>query len=199
MNKKLFYISSLLALVLLSGCSSDTKEETKTTSKEATAGGIEVVKNDNANAIKVAQKDHSGADKQYYFDYGVKSAYAQNSQPANSDASVREKPRTVLDANLHVRSPYENVQIGLLKKGLSKKFIVKCSACHNNYANGVIGPSLLGKKPELIVEKIMEFKNDKSKNILMYDLVNNMSNDEIKEMAQEVYRFNLEIQKIRGN
>jgi len=198
MNKKLFYIPGLLALALFTGCSSDNKEENKSTVKEASAGGIEVVKNDNANAIKVAQKDHSNNDKQYYFDYGVKSAYAQNAQPANSDASVREKPRTVLDANLHVRSPYEDIQIGLLKKGLSKKFIVKCSACHNNYANGVIGPSLLGKKPELIIKKIMEFKNDKSKNILMYDLVNNMSNVEIKEMAQEVYRFNLEIQKIRG-
>ena len=198
MNKKLFYIPCLLALSLLTACSSDNKEENKSTTKEATAGGIEVVKNDNANAIKVAQKDHSNDDKQYYFDYGVKSAYAQNSQPANSDASIREKPRTILDANLHVRSPYENVQIGLLKKGLSKKFIVKCSACHNNYANGVIGPSLLGKKPELIVEKIMQFKHDKSKNILMYDLVNNMSDDEIKDMAAEVYRFNLEIQKIRG-
>ena len=199
MNKKIFYIASVLILSLLSGCSDNkTKDSNPDISKEASASGIEVVKNDNSLEIKVKEKDHSDVDKQYYFGYGVKSAYAQNSRPANKDASVREKPRTAVDANLHIRSPYEKVQISLLKNTLSKKFIVKCSACHNNYANGIIGPSLLNKKPALIIEKINKFKNDKSANILMYDLVNMMSDDEIKEMAEEIYRFNLEIQKIRN-
>ena len=196
--KKLFFISTVLIISLFTGCSDNSnKNDTATTTKEASASGIETVKNKNSLEIKVEQKEHDGKDKQYYFDYDIKSAYSQNSEPANSDAAVRAKPRTVVDANLHIRSPYEKVQISLLKNELSKKFIVKCSACHNNYANGIIGPSLLGKSTELIIKKIYKFKNDKTANILMYDLVNKMSDEEIKDMAQEIYKFNLEIQKMR--
>ena len=186
--KNLFYISGVLTFALLSGCSSDGDKNSKAqnTAKEASASGIEVLKNDNSLEIKVKQKDHSNTDKQYYFDYDIKSAYSPNARPANKDAAIRTKPRTVVDANLHVRSPYEKVQISLLVSSLSKKFIIKCSACHNDYANGVIGPSLLGKKPQLIIEKINKFKNDKTANVLMYDLVNKMSDEEIKDMAQDI-------------
>ncbi len=195
--KRLFFISTVFIISLLTGCSDDKNNTSKNIEKEASASGIETIKNDNSLEIKVAQKEHDGKDKQYYFDYDIKSAYSQNSRPANTDASIRTKPRTAVDANLHIRSPYEKVQISLLKNGLSKKFIVKCSACHNNYANGIIGPSLLGKKTKLIIEKIYKFKNDKTANVLMYDLVNKMSDTEIKDMAQEIYKFNLEIQKMR--
>ena len=195
--KRLFFISTVFIISLLTGCSDDKNNTSKNIEKEASASGIETIKNDNSLEIKVAQKEHDGKDKQYNFDYDIKSAYSQNSRPANTDASIRTKPRTAVDANLHIRSPYEKVQISLLKNGLSKKFIVKCSACHNNYANGIIGPSLLGKKTKLIIEKIYKFKNDKTANVLMYDLVNKMSDTEIKDMAQEIYKFNLEIQKMR--
>ena len=200
MNKKIFYISSILAIALLGGCSSDNKEktDTKAQTKEATASGIEIVSNENAKEIKVAQKDNSDANHQYYFNYGVKSAYDQNSQPANQDASVRIKPRTVIEANMNIRSPYEKVQVSMIVKNLSKKFIVKCSACHNDYANGIIGPSLLGKNSDYIFNKIADFKSGKKSNPLMTDLINKMDEKEIREMADEIYKFNLEINKMRN-
>jgi len=200
MNKKIFYITSLVTIALLSGCSSDNEQDTKTNTvlKEATASGIEISKNDNAKEIKVSQKDNSNVDKQYYFNYGVKSEYDQNSQPANSDASVRIKPRTTVEANMNIRSPYEKVQVSMVVKNLSKKFIVKCSACHNDYANGIIGPSLLGRNSEYIYNKISEFKSGKKLNPLMNDLINMMSDAEIKNIADEIYRFNSEINKMRN-
>ena len=201
MNKNIFYISAILLLSLLTGCSSneDNKSNDKTNTKVATASAIEVVQNKNSKEIKVAQKEHDKKDKQYYFDYDVKSAYSPNARPANKDASIRTKPRTTLDANLHVRSPYEKVQISLLVKGLSKKFIVKCSACHNDYANGIIGPSLLNKDAKSIIEKMNKFKNDKSANILMYYMLNKMDDKEIEGLANEISNFNKEIKKMRGN
>jgi len=200
MDKNIFYISSILAIALLTGCSSDNKEETNTntSSKEATASGIEIVKNENSKEVKVAQKDMSGTDNQYYFNYGVKSEYDQNAQPANSDASVRIKPRTAIDANMNVRSPYEEVQVSMIVRTLSKKFIVKCSACHNDYANGIIGPSLLGKDSDYIFNKIADFKSGKKSNPFMTDLINMMSEQEIREMADEIYKFNIEINKMRN-
>jgi len=200
MNKNIFYISSILAIALLTGCSSDNKEDTQTntTSKEATASGIEIVKNENSKEVKVAQKDMSDTDKQYYFNYGVKSEYDLNAQPANKDASARSRVRTNIDANMNIRSPYEEIQVSMIVKSLSKKFIVKCSACHNDYANGIIGPSLLGRDSDYIFNKIADFKSGKKSNPLMTDLINMMDENEIREMANEIYKFNLKIKKMRN-
>lgn len=187
--------------IIFSGCSSDDSSKTEQVKETnvATSAGIEVVANTNSNEIKVEEKNtDTSKDKSYYFDYGVKSEYDQNSQPANKDASVRVKPRTNIDANLHVRSPYENVKVSMMVNKLSKKFIVKCSACHSDYANGIIGPSLLDKDADFIYEQINKFKKDKNLNVLMTGLVENMSDAEIREMAQEINKFNLEIKKMRN-
>ncbi len=201
-NINLLTLSTLLSLALFNGCSDGDKQEGKETSNKAqevtSAQKIEVVKNENAGEIKVALKEgDDNQSKSYYYDYNVKSAYDPNMQPANSDASVREKARTTIDANLHVRSPYENVEISMLVKRLSKEFIVKCSACHNDYANGVIGPSLLGKDADFIFEKILKFKDGSATNVLMKDLVSQMSTQEIRAMADEIYEFNKKIKEMR--
>ena len=193
-------LTIILLIALLAGCSSDEDKSTKNSSapKTATASDIEISQNENASEIKVQEKEHDKIDKQYYFDYDIKSAYSQNATPANKDASIRTKPRTEVDANLHIRSPYEKVRISLLVKDLSKKFIVKCSACHNDYANGVIGPSLLGRSSDFIFNKIKKFKTDPNANVLMTDLVKRMDDKEIRELANEINRFNKEINDLRN-
>jgi cytochrome c553 len=199
MKKKIFYISSILAIVLFTACSDDKKtSEPKSIAKEATASGIEIVNNNHAKDIKVGLKDHNGTDNKYYFNYGVKSAYDQNAQPANDDASVRIRPRTAVQANMNIRSPYEKLRVSMITNTLSKKFIVKCSACHNNYANGVIGPSILGRDSDYIFNKIADFKNGKKSNPLMNDLIKMMDDKEIREIADEIYQFNLKLNKARN-
>ena len=134
----------------------------------------------------------------YYYDYNVQSAYDENSQPANKDASVRVKPRTAIEANMNVRSPYEEVQIGLFVGELSKNFRIKCSACHSDYANGVIGPSLLSKTSDDIFKTIADFKSGKRSNPLMDGLIDHMSDDEIRKLADEIYAFNQKIKEMRS-
>lgn len=199
-TKRALISSAVVLTVLFAGCSSEKDKETKdkVNVKAATASSIEVSQNSNASQIKVEEKEHNKDNRQYYMDYDIKSEYSLNSMPANKDASVRERPRSAVDANLHVRSPYEKVQISLLVKGLSKHFIVKCSACHNDYANGIIGPSLLGKSSDFIFEKINKFKKDKNANVLMSDLVNNMDEKEIRELADEISNFNNQIKELRN-
>ena len=173
-----------------------TKKESST--KAAEASKIEVVQNKDAHAIKVeAKTTDKSQSKSYYYDYNIKSAYDENSRPANEDASVRVKPRTNIEANMNIRSPYEKVQVSMLVRKLSKEFIVKCSACHNDYANGVIGPSLLGKDSTFIYEQIADFKTGKKSNPLMNDLVKMMDDKEIKKLADEIFEFNKEINKMR--
>lgn len=191
-----------LLLVSFTGCGDNNEKENTIKESAATltvAPKIEVVQNENAQEIKVEEKkSDKSQSKSYYLDYNIKSEYDPNARPANIDAAVRAKPRTAIDANMNIRSPYEKIQVSLLVKTLSKKFIVKCSACHNDYANGIIGPSLLGKDADYIFSKIAEFKSGKASNPLMDDLIKMMSEEEIKEMADEIYMFNQEIEAMRS-
>ena len=183
--------------IILSGCGGS-DDEVKKEEKSSINRGIEIISNKNAKEIKVKEKSiDKNRSKSYYYDYGINSEYDQNAQPANRDASVRVKPRTKLDANMNIRSPYERVQISLLSGQLSHNFKIKCSACHDDYANGVIGPSLISRDSDYIYQKISDFKSGKKSNPLMNDLIKKMSNDEIKTLANEIYEFNKKIKNMR--
>ena len=194
MIKKILLGSIVIAFV---GCGDDPHNKTDTSS---IAPKIEIVVNNNAKEIKVEENNNS---EENIFYIGMKNdlkhTYNPNSQPANPDASVRVKPRTRLDAQQHIRSPYENVQIGLLVKKLSKEFMVKCSACHDDYANGVIGPSLLGKSANEIFNKIIAFKSGEKSNVLMDGLIDHMDEDNIRKLANEISEFNKKIEKMRSS
>lgn len=187
------------ALFLWMGCGEDATKQTKPIESPTNTPTIEIVANKNAKEIKVAEHKKHQRDQNdtYYYDYNIKSEYDQNAQPANSDASVRIKPRTAIEANMNIRSPYENVQIDMLVGKLSRTFRIKCSACHDDYANGIIGPSLLSRDSNYIYDKIAEFKSGKKSNPLMDDLIKMMSDDEIRVLADEIYEFNKEVNKIR--
>jgi len=191
--------SGLILLLFLTGCGEEKKQEsTSITNEVAQASKIEVVANDNAKEIKVKEKSvDKNQSKSYYYDYNIKSEYDPNAQPKNKDASVRTRPRTQIDANIHVRSPYEKVQVSMMVQKLSKTFRVKCSACHDDYANGIIGPSLLARDSDYIFNKIADFKTGKKSNPLMDDLIKMMSEEEIRTLADEIYLFNQEIKKMR--
>jgi len=195
-------------LFVLTGCGGDDKAKSKieqpvkeVPSESGVAPKIEIVQSSDAKTIKVKEKEKvsskNGQKDKYYYDYNIKSEYDPNAKPANIDAAIRTKPRTAIEANMNVRSPYEKIQISMLVKKLSIKFMVKCSACHDDYANGVIGPSLLGKSSDEIFSAIDDFKSGKKSNVLMDDLIKMMDNDEIRTLADEIYNFNEKIKALR--
>jgi cytochrome c553 len=190
-------LSSIILLFV--GCGDEPKEAVKQ-AQATPAPKIEIVANSNAKEIKVEEHKKHKQDKNdtYYYDYNIKSEYDHNAQPANRDASVRVKPRTAIEANMNIRSPYEDVQIGLLVGELSKHFRVKCSACHSDYANGVVGPSLLSKTSDEIFNAIADFKSGKKSNPLMDGLIDHMEDKEIRELADEIYTFNQKLKEMRS-
>jgi len=203
-KRTLLVTSAFLLAVSFSACEekkeSNTDESVKTSN---TTPKIEVVETQDKYALKVASdkknvEGKSNNKNSFYYDYDIKSNYDQKAQPANRDAEVSIRPRTILDAQMNIRSPYERVQISLLSKQLSPTFRLKCSACHDDYANGVLGPSLLGKDADYIYNKIIDFKTGKKSNVFMNDLIHKMSDKEIRAISQDIYNFNKQIQKIRN-
>ncbi|MDR0247417.1 MAG: hypothetical protein LBI16_03345 [Burkholderiales bacterium] len=91
--------------------------------------------------------------------------------------------------------PYASIHNSLRMKRLSKNFIVKCSACHDNYANGVIGPSLLGLSSDEVYDMIVKYRTDQVKNVPMRQLVRNMDDKEIRFIAEDIAKFNEEVRK----
>ncbi len=106
-----------------------------------------------------------------------------------------ETPTTkAIGAHVVIRNnPYASIHQSLLMKRLSKEFIVKCSACHDDYGNGVIGPSLLTKTSDEVYDMIIKYRTDKKENILMRELVLKMTDEEIRFIADDIAKFNEEL------
>ena len=167
-------------LFIFSACSEKKEDKTQAvTSKIATASDIKVSQDEHAYESKVKSAEDTG-DRSYYYSY-------------NKPIQKPHEVRTSVKANMNVRSPYEDIRISMVVKRLSKNYIVKCSPCHNDYANGLIGPSLLHKDADFIYKTILQYKSGEKKNVLMVSMVKRMSDNEIEVLSKEIESFNKEI------
>ena len=184
MHKKRWLMPLAASLLIFAGCGDEAKKEQAQQSEAATSQ-IKVTRGAVDTTVQKSEdKSNSG---QFYYSY-------------NKEKNTTEeapKTRTTIDAYLNIKSPYEKVRITMMIKRLSKTYIRRCSPCHDDYANGVIGPSLLDKNASFIYGKIMDFKTGKKKNVLMKELVEQMDDAELKAIAEEIANFNKEIRKMR--
>ncbi|WP_458701009.1 c-type cytochrome [Sulfurospirillum sp. 1307] len=191
MRKMNIMLWTLIIVALFSGCD---KKEQKEEQKVATPAKIKVTKDVvKEEAKQEIEKANNG---QFYYSYN-KEGESKESKDISKYNAESTKVKTTLDAYLRIKSPYERVQITMMIQKLSHDYVVKCSACHDDYANGVIGPSLLDKDSDFIFARIMDFKNGKRKNILMKELVTQISDDKLKNLAIEIANFNKQIRKMR--
>ncbi len=194
MYKKSIVVIAALTLLFISGCGQ--KEDKKTEEKVVQTSGIKVTKNVvNKDVKKEASKANDG---QFYYSYN-KEGESKESKDIEKYNSESSKVRTTMDAYLHIKSPYERIKITLMIQKLSHDYVVKCSSCHDDYANGIIGPSLLDKDADFIYGRIMDFKSGKKKNVLMKELVAQISDAKLKDLAVEIADFNKKIRKMRDS
>ncbi len=182
MKKITLSIALLAGLLVLSGC--EKKEEHQKTAEAPTAK-IKITQ----GALKEQKAAQTEAKDKGEFYYSYNKAKKEQTQED-------EGRFTTLGAYRHIKNPYEKVQISLLVNKLSHDFLVYCSACHDDYANGVIGPSLLGKSGDYIYQQLIDFKTGKRKNVLMKQLVDRLSDEQLRHLADEVAQFNKKVQKI---
>jgi len=180
-------ISIICTTLIIVGCGSSDKESEN--NKATQASEPKIVVTQNAVNTKVDKKKSEENSGQFYYSYNKEKNSTYNSNDT--------KRRTTIDAYLNIRSPYEKVRITMMIKRLSNDYIIRCSPCHDDYANGVIGPSLLGKDSEFIYNRIMEFKSGKKKNVLMKELISQIDDKKLKSIANEIANFNKEILKMR--
>jgi len=187
MPRKFIILSLVTGVFLLSACGN---EETKEQTNKVEDAKKIVVTEDAVKALKKETKNKENTG-QFYYSYNKE----KKADEYNAEAS---KTRTELDAYRDIKSPYERVQITLMIQQLSSDYRLLCSACHDDYANGVVGPALLDKNATFIFNQILAFKSGQKKNPLMKQLVNRIDKKRLKAIAKEIERFNKEIQKMRS-
>jgi cytochrome c553 len=198
------YIFSIIFILLFAGCGDSKPAEKKTEIKEADISQIKVTQGKKrVDKEAVVHKEELQKDKKgFYYSLNAEDESADETY-TRLDAQKRVKNKVidgkvaVVNKNPKIDNPYEYVKIDLLKSSLSHDFMVKCSACHDDYANGIIGPSLLTRDSEYIYGQMMKYREDPKKNIFMYELVNKMSEKDLRAMADEVAKFNKEVRAIK--
>ena len=194
MDKKSFVFALTVALLFV-GCGEKKKEDT-TTSKQSTAKIVVTNNVVKKSTKKEVSKENSG---EIYYSYN-KPGMSKEAKEIERYIKKSAKQTTEIDAFRRVRKPLTAVNMEELlqmRQKLSKDYIVLCSACHSDYANGIIGPSLLGKSKEFIYKRITDFKTGKKKNVLMVQLVSQLSDKKLMSLAGEISKFNKEVQKMR--
>ena len=202
-----FYICSLAAALLLCGCGDDgdsSSAAANSTGQNSVSQGSAGQNSADQNSASVNSASQSAEqssatraritvksgeapkrdDKFVSYDF-----YGERRVNFNLNGDVNETTKNIV-AYSSIKNQYEKLNFDLMKKRLGHDFILRCSACHDDYANGIIGPSLLDKTDAQIVDMIKKYKFKEKPNPLMVQLVNGMSEQQIETMAKEIYEFN---------
>ena len=206
-NSIKFYLYSLAAALLLCGCGDDGDSSSAATNSagqnsvsQGSAGQNSADQNSASSnsASQSAEQNHTAKprisvksgeapkkdDKFVSYDF-----YGERKVNFNLNGDVNETTKNIV-AYSSIKNQYEKLNFDLMKKRLGHDFILRCSACHDDYANGIIGPSLLDKTDAQIVDMIKKYKLKEKPNPLMVQLVEGMSEQQIETMAKEIYEFN---------
>ena len=206
-NSIKFYLCSLAAALLLCGCGDDGNSSSAAANSagqnsvsQGSAGQNSADQNSaSSNSASQSADQNSTAkprisvksgeapkkdDKFVSYDF-----YGERKVNFNLNGDVNETTKNIV-AYSSIKNQYEKLNFDLMKKRLGHDFILRCSACHDDYANGIIGPSLLDKTDAQIVDMIKKYKFKEKPNPLMVQLVEGMSEQQIETMAKEIYEFN---------
>lgn len=68
-----------------------------------------------------------------------------------------------------------------------------CASCHGAIGEGIIGPKLIGKSKESVLQSLNDFKSGAKKNYVMYGLLSNLKSEQLVELSDEISLFQLKL------
>ena len=101
-----------------------------------------------------------------------------------------ETTKAVGAAAVSRSAPYSSYAKRLAEKSLGKDYVIKCAPCHDDYANGVIGPSLLDKSADDVYNMLVKYRDKAEPNPLMQAFVDKMTEEELRDMSARIADFN---------
>ncbi len=185
MKKTIFALLAAFAL-FFSACDSNKTDE-QNSAAQSDSMPSDSAQNAQSGQISITKGDDSTAQQDYWVKYDINGNKIINFSPNDAQQDATTK---AIGAVALARTPLQTINKALLRGQLSKNFILKCSSCHDDYANGIIGPSLLNKTSDEIYTMISAYKDRSKKNVLMSDLVKMMDENEIRAFAKEISEFN---------
>lgn len=78
---------------------------------------------------------------------------------------------------------------------ISNAYRSKCASCHGIDGSGLqngkklMGPALIGQTEENLYTSLVDFKAGRKENLIMKGLLLNLSEEELKEFAEEISQF----------
>ena len=189
-GKKVFFIATLVAAALvLSACQKE--KAPSRAQEESTPAG--------PGSITVTQggsQDSSANHSAPFRNYDVKGELQIQYAPPGQEINEAVKNVQVVVASRNV--PFLTLNAKVAAQRLGKDFIVYCSSCHDDYGNGVVGPSIMDKTGDEVREMIEKYRGDPTANVLMTDVVNRMTQEQVDRISNDIARFNAEVKAIEA-
>jgi cytochrome c553 len=116
------------------------------------------------------------------------SAVTEQTSAAAVSASGADNVQSVSEADAKLEE-LKKQQGATSRSGLSRLYLVKCSACHGRDGRGPIGPSIVGKSKEENIAVLQKYKMKQISNSAMIGLLEQTSDQEIEKLAEEIATF----------
>ena len=114
----------------------------------------------------------------------TKKVQPQPQKPQKPKESEEEKKLKVLKEKAGRMSAFE----------VSADYRRNCASCHGINGEGTIGPKLIGKSKDELLQALKDFKSGKRKNYVMYGLLQQMDEKKLESLAEEISQFAQKLQ-----
>ncbi|HIE34713.1 MAG TPA: c-type cytochrome [Campylobacterales bacterium] len=107
--------------------------------------------------------------------------------PKKDEESEAEKKLKVLKEKAGRISAFE----------VSPLYRRNCASCHGINGEGTVGPKLIGMSEDELLQALIDFKTGKRKNYVMYGLLSNMKEEDLKSLAVEISKFDEKLKNVK--
>lgn len=80
---------------------------------------------------------------------------------------------------------------------VSKLYKGKCASCHGINGGGGVGSKIIGLSYEQMKTSLRDFKSGAKKNYVMYGLLQNLSDEQLDNLAREISLFEVKLKEAK--